>query len=197
VVTYHAIFGRRRFVVGAVAALAAGCYPPTPQRTEPTAPPLAPEFNAWNQEARGILSDSLQTLRTFDAFQAFRVSTAQQSAMRQPAELMWDPPVSATWDEATHVTRGLRGRADQLVQAISGASLEPGLWRQRRTLADAAHDLVDLGDALMVYRDRVDVLPPGDANGALALLDRAWAQWEAVAGRWGVSRAESLPCAAS
>jgi hypothetical protein len=154
----------------------------------------APEFDRWNQEAQGILSDVRQTLRTFDSFQAFRASTASDSNARLPNELAWDPPTGAAWDEATHVTRGLHGRADQLFQAVTTASVDPGLWREQRQLADATRDLLDLGDVLGAYRDRLDVLPPGDASSALGLLDRAWAQWDATAARWGISRSEPMPC---
>ena len=79
---------------------------------------LPADFAGWNQEARGILSDGLETLRAFDVFQAFRVSTAAQSSMRLGSELAWDPPTSAAWDEATHVARGLHGR-------IGSASFRP------------------------------------------------------------------------
>ncbi len=123
------------------------------------------------------------------------MSTAAQSGARQANELVWDPPTSATWDEATHVTRGLRGRAQQLFESVTTTKIDPSLWREQRRLADATHDLLDLGDALGAYRNRVDVLPPGDAGNALSLLDRAWAQWDTAAARWGISRAESIDCA--
>jgi hypothetical protein len=142
-----------------------------------------------------MLSDVLEALRTFDDFQAFRVTTTTDSGMRLASELTWDPPTSAAWDEATHVTRGLKGRAQQLFQAVTTAQLDPSLWREQRRLADATHDLLDLGDALSAYRDRVDQLPPGDASGALVLLDQSWAQWDAVAARWGTGRAEAMACA--
>jgi hypothetical protein len=108
--------------------------------------------------------------------------------------MVWDPPAAADWDEATHVARGLHGRADQLFQAVTTAAIDPGLWRQQRSTADAVHDLLDVGDSLLSYRSRIDVLPPGDASGALQLLDKTWAQWEAAAAHWGVSRAEAIGC---
>jgi hypothetical protein len=188
-------FGRRFFLLSCVAATATACARTTPRPPAPTAVALPPDFAGWNQEARGILSDGLETLRAFDVFQAFRVSTAAQSDARQANELVWDPPTSATWDEATHVTRGLHGRAQQLFESVATTKIDPSLWREQRRLADATHDLLDLGDALGAYRNRVDVLPPGDAGNALSLLDRAWAQWDTAAARWAISRAESIDCA--
>lgn len=177
-----------------MAVMVTACARATPRPPAPTAAP-PPDVERWNQEALGILSDVLQTLRTFDTFQAFRVSTASGSGMRQASELVWDPPTGAAWDEATHVTRGLRGRADQLFAAVTTASIDPSQWRDQRAAADATHDLLDLGDALSAYRDRIDNLPPGDASGALGLLDKAWAQWDSTAAHWNFSRAEAIGCA--
>jgi hypothetical protein len=187
------VIGRRGFLLGTLAVAGAACTqapprPPAPAAARPV------EFDPWFQEARGILSDSLQTLRTFDDFQAFRVSTAPGSSMRLDSELAWDPPTSTAWDEATHVTHGLHGRADQLFQAVTTARLDPSLWREQRALGDATHDLLDLGETLAAYRDRLDALPPGDASTALGVLDRAWKQWDAVGMRWGMSRGEPLAC---
>src|SRR5258707_1967187 len=188
-------FGRRFFLLSCVAATATACARTTPRPPAPTAVALPPDFAGWNQEARGILSDGIETLRAFDVFQAFRVSTAAQSGARQANELVGDPTTSATWDEATHVTRGLRGRAQQLFESVTTTKIDPSLWREQRRLADATHDLLDLGDSLAAYRNRVDVLPPGDAGNGLSLLDRAWAQWDTAAARWAISRAESIDCA--
>jgi hypothetical protein len=188
-------FGRRLFLLSCVAATATACARTAPRPPAPTAVALPPDFGGWNQEARGILSDGLETLRAFDVFQAFRVSTAAQSGARQANELAWDPPTSAAWDEATHVTRGLRGRAQQLFELVTTTRIDPSLWREQRKLADATHDLLDLGDALGAYRNRVDVLPPGDADNALKLLDQAWAQWDSAAARWGIARAQPIDCA--
>lgn len=179
----------------ALAGAACTRFAPAPPRAQTTAV-LSPEFQRWNQEAQGILSDVRQTLRTFDDLQAFRASTAAGSTLRQPSELAWDPPTGVAWDEATHVTRGLHGRADQLFQAVTTADLDPTLWREQRAAADATHDLLDLADALPVYRNRIDLLPPGDGSSVLDLLDKAWAQWEAAAARWSVSRAELILCGA-
>ena len=43
-----------------------------------------------------MLSDSLEALRTFDNFQAFRVTTAGSSSMKLGSELVWDPPRAPT-----------------------------------------------------------------------------------------------------
>jgi hypothetical protein len=189
--------GRRLFLISCVAASATACSRAAARPPAPTAVALSPDFAAWNQEARGILSDGLETLRAFDVFQAFRVSTAAQSGTRLPAELAWDPPTSAAWDEATHVTRGLHGRAAQLFESVTTSRIDPGLWREQRKLADATHDLLDLGEALGAYRNRIDVLPPGDAANALGLLDQAWARWDTAAAQWGIGRAEPIQCASS
>jgi hypothetical protein len=105
--------------------------------------------------------------------QAFRVSTATKSSARLHAELVWDPPTSAAWDEATHNTRGLRERADLLFTAVTTARIDPNLWRDQRSLGQATHNLLDLANALGAYRDRVGGMPPGDGSAALALLDKA------------------------
>jgi hypothetical protein len=186
--------GRRTFLVSCAALTGAACARAAPRPAAPTAVPLPPDFDRWNQEARGILSDGLETLRTFDVFQAFRASTTPQSGMRLGAELVWDPPTSADWDEASHVTRGLHGRAEQLFQSVTTTRIDASLWREQRQLADATHDLLDLGDRLGAYRNRVDVLPPGDASNALGLLDQAWSQWDTAAARWAIGRSESFSC---
>ena len=183
--------GRREFLISSVALTAAACTRAAPRPHAPTAVALPSEFDRWNQEARGILSDGLETLRAFDVFQAFRSSTVAQSSMA------WDPPTSAAWDEATHVTRGLDGRAEQLFQSVTTTRIDPSLWREQRKLADATHDLLDLGGALGAYRNRIDLLPPGDAANALGLLDQAWAQWDIAAARWGLGRAEPFDCVSS
>jgi hypothetical protein len=151
-------------------------------------------MDAWRAEAQGMLSDALQTLRTFDIWAAYRVSITPGSGQRLPASLTWDPPTDAAWDMAMHVSRSLHGRAEQLFRAIIGASIESSLWREQRAMADSAHDAIGLGDALLAYYERIDRLPPGDASGALDLLDRAWTQWETVAARWGLSRSEPIGC---
>jgi hypothetical protein len=189
------LIGRRHLLLSLAAVSVAGCARVPPRFEAPT-PALPADIERWNQQAQATLSDVLKSLRTFDDFQAFRVSTARESDTRLASELVWDAPTGAAWDEATHVTRGLHGRADLLFTAVSATRIDPSLWREQRLLADATHDLLDLSDALSAYRDRVDGMPPGDGSGALALLDRAWAQWDAAAARFGVSRAESLGCEA-
>ncbi len=141
-----------------------------------------------------MVTDALTTLRTFDVFAAYRVSATPSSGLRLPSMLAWDPPTGAAWDDATHISRGLHDRANQLFVAISTASVDTSLWRTQREMADATHDLINLGDALQAYRDRLDGLPPGDASGPLDLLDGAWTRWDMVAGRWGMSRAELIGC---
>jgi hypothetical protein len=158
-------------------------------------PTSTPEIDAWRVQATAMLGDGLQTLRSFEVFAAYRVSTTPDSGRRSAAELVWDPPTGAEWDAATHVAHSLRGRADQLFQAITTAQVDASIWREQRTLADVVHDIGDVGDALAAYRDRVDGLRPGDASGALGLLDDAWTKWEQTADRLGMSRAEAISCA--
>jgi hypothetical protein len=81
-----------------------------------------------------------------------------------------------------------------LFKSVTTTRIDPSLWREQRKTADATHDLMVLGEALAAYRDRIDMLPPGDANNALRLLDQAWAQWDTTAARWGVGRAEAISC---
>ena len=184
---------RRSFLAGAIASLAVsacGRVPAPP--TRPAAPSLTPAFDAWRTQAFAMLNDALETLHTFEAFAAYRVATAESSDLRPASTLAWDPPTGTAWDNATHVARGLHGRADQLVQAITTAQVDPDLWRERRVLADQVHDLIDVGDVLGAYRDRVDRIPLGDASSAWALLDRAWLQWDAAAARFGVTRFEHI-----
>jgi len=170
------------------------CLRVAPRAAEPGAPTSTPELDAWNAEAHGMLTDSLDALRTFDTFAAYRVSSAAESSSRTAAALAWDPPTGAAWDEAIHVSRGLHGRADQLFQNVTTGHVDPSLWREQRALASATRDLFDLGDALVAYHDRIQVSPPGDASSALGLLDGAWSQWEVVAGRFGLSRGEPIAC---
>jgi hypothetical protein len=184
---------RRRFVFGTLALAAAACTRTMPRPT-PTPVSAPPEFDRWNEEARNILSDVLETLRTFDVFQAFRVTVVRESSRRLPSELAWDPPTSTAWDEAIHVTSGLRGRAKQLFEAITTTRIDPNLWREQRALADATHDLLDLSDVLGAYRGRVEVMLPGDASGALNLLEKAWTSWDGAAARWGIVRSERISC---
>jgi hypothetical protein len=161
-------------------------------QTAPSAQPASPELDRWNADAGAMLQDALQALRTFDVFAAYRVSGAAGSGMRSSAELAWDPPTSAAWDDATHTAHGLHGRADQLFQSVTAARVDQSVWREQRLIADVAADIHVVGDSLAAYRDRLDSLAPGDASGALTLLDRAWAQWEATAARLGMGRSEAI-----
>jgi hypothetical protein len=187
---------RRGFLLGALAALASSACLQVPERVvAPAAPTSTPELDAWTSQAQAMLADGLQSLRIFEVFAAFRISTTPASDRRTASELVWDPPTGADWDEATHTARGLHSRAEQLFQAITTSQTDPNAWRQQRALADLAHDIGGLGDALARYRDRLDVLRPGDGAGALGLLDDAWSAWEGVAGRLGSGRAELIGCA--
>ncbi|GAC1324642.1 MAG: hypothetical protein NVSMB2_22880 [Chloroflexota bacterium] len=143
-----------------------------------------------------MLMDALSTLRTYDVYHAFRAASAVESGSRGASELAWDPPAPAAWDEATHVTGGLRNRAEQLFNAVTttSARADSSLWRERRALADSVNELLSLGERIAAYRARLDVLPPGDASGAIDLLDRAWSQWDVAAARWGLARGEPITC---
>jgi hypothetical protein len=138
-----------------------------------------------------MLGDALETLRTFEVFVAFRVGNATGAT-----QLGWDPPTASAWNEATHVARGLHGRAEQLFLQVSTSQVDPAYWRQRREFAEATNDLLELGQALAAYRTRVDFLAPGgDGTAAWDVLDSAWARFDAAANRWGFSRAEPVACA--
>jgi hypothetical protein len=192
------VTSRRGLLGGALLVLlelGSACARRPPPSVAPTPPATSPELESWTAQARAMLADGLQTLRTFDDFAAYRVSITPSSGMRSASELVWDPPTGHAWDDATHVARGLRGRADQLFQAVSTSQIDPNVWREQRALADVVHDLGGVGDALAAYRDRIDRLPPGDASGVLSLLDTAWKQWDEVATRMGLSRSEPIACA--
>jgi hypothetical protein len=183
---------RRDLLLATAAALVASACVQPPERPGPTPPAiLPPEFDVWDREAAGMLSDALNALRTFDVFMAYRVTTPASNA-RTPFDLDWDPPSSAAWNEATHVVQGLHARADQLFQAVRSARIDPSLWREQRALDENVHTLLDLGIILASYRERLDTLPPGDAASVSSLLDRAWAQWTDCAARWDLTRAEPI-----
>jgi hypothetical protein len=183
---------RRKLLLSGLGLCVGACARVSP-RPSSVAPAAGVEFDAWRQEAQGMLSDALQALRVFDVFHAFRASTAPESDRRLSAELAWDAPTSTAWDEATHIALGMRGRAEQLFLAVTNARVDPGLWREQRATADLTSDLVDLGAALKAYRDRIDRIG-GDASGALGQLNQVWAQWESAAARWGVGRSEAIGC---
>src|SRR4051812_10820475 len=94
------------------------CMHPT-AREQPSPTVSVPEFDPWSQEARSMVDDAHEALRTFDDFQAFRVGTAAESGMRLRAELSWDPPTGNAWDQATRIAHGLRGRAEQLFATVT------------------------------------------------------------------------------
>jgi hypothetical protein len=185
----------RRALIGGMLALSGAACARVPLRAaEPPTPGATPELDAWRAEAGSMLADALQTLRTFEIFSAYRVSVTTVSDRRLPNELIWDAPTGVEWDAATHVARSLRARADQLLQAISVTQVDASVWREQRALADVAHDIGPVGDALGAYRDRLDQLKPGDAAAALSLLDEAWGKWEHTASAIGLGRAEAIAC---
>ena len=184
---------RRSFFASLLSILAAACVRAPSPPARPALPTSTPELDSWRSQASLMLVDALGTLRTFEVFAAYRIANAPSSDWRPVSTLAWDPPTGPAWDEATHLARGLHGRADQLVQAITTAQLDPNLWREQRALADQVHDLLDVGDALKAYRDRID-REFGDATGALSLLDTAWLRWDAAAARFGLDRFESIGC---
>jgi hypothetical protein len=187
---------RRRWLLLAMLISAGSACVRPGGRPAAVATPVPPDPRLQG-EALGMLSDAQETLQVFDAFAAFRISTAIESGLRTARELPWDPPSIEAWRQATQVARSLRGRADRLFLAVADSRIEAGAWRERRSTADAAHSLIGLGDALAAYRDRVDFLSPGgDGTGAIALLDEAWQAWERSAAAWGQSRTESIGCAA-
>jgi hypothetical protein len=144
-------------------------------------------LDASRQTAQAMLSDALRTLRTFEVYVAFRTGGAQ-------AALAWDPPSSAAWDSATATARGLHAHADQLMAQLTMASVDPTLWREQRALAQTAHDLGLLGEALQAFRDRADRLPAGEVMGSVSLLDSAWTKWDALATQFGLSRGDAIGC---
>lgn len=184
---------RRSFLAGLLGPLAVACMRVPSPPARPAVPTSTPELDAWRAQASSMLVDALGTLRIFEVFAAYRIANAATSDWRPASTLAWDPPSGSAWDEATHLARGMHGRVDQLVQAITTAQLDPNLWREQRALADQVHDLLDVGDALKAYRDRID-REFGDATSALSLLDRAWLRWDATAARFGLDRFESIGC---
>jgi hypothetical protein len=186
---------RRKLLVGVIGVVAVACVRPALRPPATTSTQQPPEFTAWEREAKAILSDALETLRTFEVFAAFRVASAGQSDRRAANELAWDPPGVRAWYEATHVARGLHGRSEHLLQSIAKGQLDVSQWREQRDWAQWAHDLLDVGDALDAFRIRIAYLPAGsDGTAAWEALDRAWARFDAAAANWGVSRAELIGC---
>src|SRR5438270_5885206 len=101
----RALLRRRGFLLAAVASVLIGACVRQPERAAPLPTPTAtPDLDSWKAEAHGMLHDSLQALRTFDVFAAYRIARGE-SSLRLAAELAWDPPTSGAWDEATHVTK--------------------------------------------------------------------------------------------
>jgi hypothetical protein len=191
----HPVGSRRVFLIAAATALAAACTRPTPRRVAPTPAELPIDFDAWTAEARGILSDVLETLETFEAFTAFRLSRAEHSEQRSMFDLAWDPPTPAAWSEAIHVAAGLNGRSEQLFLNITNRQLSPTVWREQREAARAATSLRELGDALQQYQFAIQHLSAAsDATPTWPLLDTAEERWQASANLWAVRRSELIAC---
>ncbi len=190
-----ALLTRRLVLIEALAALGWACQRPAPRPTA-TATRIAPEaFSGWQREAREILSDALQTLRTFEGYLAFRANNVRTGNQDGPVELAWDPPTRMQWAEALHVSEGLRGRAQQLFLAIARSEVNPAAWREQRDWAQSAQELVDLGDALNAYRARLERIPADSrAMDTQDALDQVWARWESSASQWGASRVERIAC---
>src|SRR5262249_38821976 len=120
---------RRRQLLMGLSLVAIACGRIT-QKVVPTlTPSLPPELNTWREEIRGMLADALAALRTSDVLAAYRTAFTPGSSLRLPAGLAWDPPTGKAWNAATHVSQGLYGRADQLLGAVTTASIDPTLWR--------------------------------------------------------------------
>jgi hypothetical protein len=189
------LLSRRSWLLLATATVASACTRPQP-RVVPLEPPTPPELGPFQQEAREILSDALQTLRGFEVFGAFRVSSAESSGRRGTTDLSWDPPARGAWDEAIHVTQGLAARAEQLFNHITQAQVDRAAWREQRRMAERTSGLIELGQALAAYREAINGLSPAsDGTQLWDMLDRLWERWNANAAEWGVDRAESVACA--
>jgi hypothetical protein len=187
---------RRTILLGVLATATGACVHPRP-RTEPTsAASSLPMAEAWNDEARAILGNALEVLRTFDTYAAYRISAAETSSLQSSWEFSWDPPSAAAWEAAAKDVQGLRERALHLHGGVVISAPDPALWRERRAFADATLLVVEMVDSLAGYRARVDRLPPyGDGSSALPVLQRAWELWSSAAGHWGVRNWEVMTCA--
>ncbi len=186
---------RRSLLLGALAALAGGCV--RPNARVPAPPPSASisEVQAWDAEARAILEQALEPLRTFDTYAAYRIGHVPKSALRSPREIPWDPPSTPAWNQALAGLEPLHTRAAQLYEIVAASTPDESLWRERRALAAATRALSEMTDALLQYRDAIAKLDEdSDGGSALPHLGDAWHNWELSAGRWNVGRAEPIPC---
>jgi hypothetical protein len=73
--------------------------------------------------------------------------------------------------------------------------VDASVWRERRTQAAGAHELIDAVDALHAYLERANhFAADGDGSGGLDLLKTAWSHWDAAAQAWGMDRTEHITC---
>ena len=186
------MLSRRLFVLGVIAGGAAACVRPAEVQAPSQAPPNSDELVAWSDQAAPVLADALAALRVCDTYAAYRAS-ASAGGSREP---IWDPPTSTEWAATQQQAGALRQRADQLFQTIANARVDSGVWRERRTQAAGAHELIDAVDALHAYLERANhFAADGDGSGGLDLLKTAWSHWDAAAQAWGMDRTEHIACA--
>jgi hypothetical protein len=184
---------RRRFLASAVLLAAAGCG-----RVDAVRPPVPTPAAVADQEelvaqSRQIVAQALVSLRALDGFAAWRISRADNSSLRSPSELEWDPPSASAWSAVDRLA-SLRDQAHAMYQSIAGATDDADTWRSRRQLAEMLHSLVDAIDGQMAYRAALDQLagPDGEASAVTNLLNRAEAQWKVAAGALGISNVETI-----
>jgi hypothetical protein len=185
------MLSRRLFVLSVVAGAAAACVRPAGGQTPPQAPPDSDEVAAWSEQATPILADTLAALRVCDTYAAYRAS----ASARGSSEPIWDPPTSSEWAATQQQASVLRQRADQLFQTIANARVDSSAWRERRSQAAGAHELIDAVDGLHAYLERANhFAPDGDGSGGLDLLKTAWSHWDAAAQAWAMDRTEHITC---
>jgi hypothetical protein len=186
------MLSRRVFVVAVLAGGAAACVRPA-EREEPTpAPAASDETSAWTTQATSVVADTLAALRVCDSYAAYRLSAGAGGS----TEPIWDPPTTSEWTSTQQQASALRQRADQLFQTIANARVDSSVWRERRSQAAGAHELIDAVDALTAYLERANhFAADGDGSGGLDLLKSAWSHWDAAAQAWGMDRTEHITCA--
>jgi hypothetical protein len=187
------MLSRRLFVSAVLVGGAAACVR-SAERQEPAqpAPPGTDTTAAWGEQATALLSDTLAGLRVCDTYAAYRLSAAARGSTAP----IWDPPTSTEWAVTQQQASALRQRADELFQTIANARVDSSVWRQRRSQAAGAHELIDAVDGLHAYLDRANhFAPDGDGTGGLDLLKTAWSHWDAAAQAWAMDRTEHITCA--
>jgi hypothetical protein len=188
------MLSRRLFVLSLVAGATAACVRPAGGQAPPQAEPDSEDVAAWREPAAPVLADTLAALRVCDTYAAYRAS----ASARGSSEPIWDPPTSTEWAATQQQATVLRQRADQLFQTIANARVDSSVWRERRSQAAGAHELIDAVDGLHAYLDRANhFAADGDGSGGLELLKTAWSHWDAAAQAWGIDRAEHITCAQS